>query len=130
MAESLPVAVQPPQRARRRFLLRTTRRTLLESLYLLTAPLIAAIVLLVTFGGLCLVLIGLLRPHRSQIATTALTPARWSADLERWRITKLRPPTDNTTARPRPNELTPSDPGLWLDVAHAIVMLPITWSPR
>ena len=126
MAESLPVAVPGPWRPAVRFLFRTGRRTLVESVYLLTAPVIAAAGLLLVLGGLCVALAGLLRPRRSRVAVGALVPARRFGDLERWRITMVRPGPDGATGRPRPNEVTASDPGLWLDVAHAIVALPVT----
>jgi hypothetical protein len=51
MAESLPVAVRGPWRPGVRFLFRTGRRILVESLYLLTAPVIAAASLLLVLGG-------------------------------------------------------------------------------
>jgi signal transduction histidine kinase len=58
----------------------------------------------------------------------ALAPARWFADLERWRIATVRSlaarPQD-IGGRPRPEEITASDPGLWLDVAHTVVVLPV-----
>jgi hypothetical protein len=126
MAESLPVAVPGPWRPTVRFVFRTGRRTLVESVYLLTAPVIAVAGLLLVLGGSCVALAGLLRPRRSQVAVGALVPARRFGDLERWRITKVRPGPDGATGRPRPNEVTASDPGLWLDVAHAVVMLPVT----
>jgi len=59
MSESFPVAVG----SRRRpggFLFRTGRRTLAESLYLLTAPASAAAGLLLVAGGLCVAMVGLL----------------------------------------------------------------------
>jgi signal transduction histidine kinase len=70
MAESLPSAVRGRWRPGARFLFRTGRRTLVESLYLLTAPATAAAGLL-------------------------------------------------------PKEIAASDPGLWLDVAHAVAVLPV-----
>jgi signal transduction histidine kinase len=51
------------------------------------------------------------------------------ADLERWRIAKVRSPAagaDGAGQLPRPKQTaTASDPGLWLDVAHAVVVLPV-----
>ena len=114
MAQSLPVTVQGPWRTGARFLARTGRRTLVESLYLLTAPVTA-------LAGLLLVLAG---------------KARWSASLERWRIARLRaliagPATasqGNTVNSGNPG--IPSGPGLWFDAGHAVAVLPvvlITW---
>jgi signal transduction histidine kinase len=113
----------------RRFLLNAARRTLAESLYLLTAPVIAAAGLLLVLGGLCAGLVCLLLPGRSPVPPGVLTPARWFADLERWRIAKVRGPAagaGRAGQRRRPKEAAAaSDPGLWLDVAHAVVVLPV-----
>jgi signal transduction histidine kinase len=112
-----------------RFLFRWGRRTLLESLYLLTAPVTAAAGLLLVLGGLCAATAGLLLPGRSPVPAGALAPARWFADLERWRIAKVWPPAAGAQSagqRPRPKQApAASDPGLWLDVAHAVVVLPV-----
>jgi signal transduction histidine kinase len=108
MAQSLPVTVQGPWRTGARFLLRTVRRTLVESLYLLTAPVTA-------LAGLLLVLAG---------------KARWSASLERWRIAKLRVLTAGAETASQGNAVIPSDPGPWFDAGHAVAVLPvvlITW---
>jgi signal transduction histidine kinase len=108
MAQSLPVAVGGPWRTGARFFLRTGRRTLVESLYLLTAPVTA-------LAGLLLVLAG---------------RARWSASLERWRIAKLRALTAGAETASQGNTVSPSDPGLWFDAGHAVAVLPvvlITW---
>lgn len=109
------------------FVFRTGRRALVESLYLLTAPVIAFVGLLLVLGGLCVAAVGLLRPHKPRPATGALAPARWFADLERWRIATVRSLAANPTegGRPRPKEITASDPGLWLDVAHAVAVFPV-----
>ncbi len=128
MAQSLPVAVQGPWRPGARFLARTGRRALVESLYLLTAPVTAAAGLLLVLGGLCLATAGLLWPGGSPVVAGLLAPARWFADVERWRIAKVRrlgTGTGGAGDRPRPKEITASDPGLWLDVAHAVVVLPV-----
>jgi len=104
-----------------------------ESLYLLTAPAIAAAGLMLVLGGLFVAPVGLLRLGKPRPAVGALAPARWFADVERWRIARVRwlaAGTEGTSGRPRPKEITASDPGLWLDVAHAVVVLPvvlITW---
>lgn len=92
-----------------RFLFRTGRRTLVETLYLLTAPVTATAGLLLMFSALCV---------------GALAPVRWFADLERWRIAKVRPAATGmrrrTTEKP-----TAADPGLWLGLAHAVVVFPM-----
>jgi len=108
MAQSLPVAVRGRWRPAARFLARTGRRALVESLYLLTAPVTA-------LAGLLLVLAG---------------KARWSASLERWRIAKLRALTAGAGTANQGNTVVPSDPGLWFDAGHAVAVLPvvlITW---
>src|SRR5689334_24179095 len=108
MAQSLPVTVQGPWRTGARFLARTGRRTLVESLYLLTAPVTA-------LAGLLMVLTG---------------KARWSASLERWRIAKLRALTAGRETARQGSTVGPSDPGLWFDAGHAVAVLPvvlITW---
>ncbi len=127
MAESLPLAVRGRWRQGTSFVVRTARRTLVESLYLLTAPVIAAAGLLLVLGGLCLATLGSLRPRTSRSAAGALAPARWFADLERWRIATVRSLAAKAAegGRPRPKEITASDPGLWLDVAHAVAVLPV-----
>ena len=126
MAESLPVAVPGRWWLGARFLFRVGRRTVVESLYLLTAPLTAAAALLVVPAGLCAGAVGLLAPGGSRFFESALTPARWFADLERWRIAKVRPvAAAGEGAWPRPKEVSASDPGLWLDAAHAMVVLPV-----
>jgi signal transduction histidine kinase len=126
---SFPAAVRGPWRPGARFLFRLGRRTLVESLYLLTAPVTAAAGLLLVLGGLCAGTAGLLLPGGSPGVAGALAPARWAADLERWRIAKVRPPAAGTPGagqRPRPKQApAASDPGLWLDVAHAVVVLPV-----
>ena len=53
MTEAFPSAVRGGWRPGARFAFRTGRRTLVESLYLLIAPVIAAFRLLLLFGGLC-----------------------------------------------------------------------------
>jgi signal transduction histidine kinase len=108
MAQSLPVAVRGRWRPAARFLVRTGRRALVESLYLLTAPVTA-------LAGLLLVLAG---------------KARWSASLERWRIAKLRALTAGAETASQGSTVVPSDPGLWFDAGHAVAVLPvvlITW---
>jgi signal transduction histidine kinase len=127
MAESFPSAVRVRWRPGPRFLFRTGRRTLAESLYLLTAPVTAAAGLLLVFGGLCVATAGSLVPGGSAAAARGLAPARWLADLEWWRIAKVRSLAGAPGAgqRPRPKETAASDPGLWLDVTHAVAVAPV-----
>ena len=83
MTEAFPSAVRDRWRPGARFVFRTGRRTLVESLYLLIAPVIAAFRLLLLFGGLCARAAGL-------------------------RIARMHPPKR------------------WPDVAHAVVVFPVT----
>jgi signal transduction histidine kinase len=100
-----------------------------ESLYLLTAPVIAALRLLLVFGGLCAGAAGLLLPGGSRVVAGALAPARWLADLERWRIARMHPPAagaQGAARRPRLSQTAAvSGPELWLDVTHAVVVFPV-----
>lgn len=120
MTESLPSAVPGRWRPGSWFLFRVARRTAAESLYLLTAPVIAAAGLLLVLGGLCVAAAGLLVPGRTPVR--ALAPVRWMGDVERWRIAQVRP--QNGDRRPK-ETADASDPGLWLGVAHAVVVLPV-----
>jgi signal transduction histidine kinase len=79
------------------------RRALVESLYLLTAPVTALVGLLLVLGG----------------------KARWSAGLERWRIARLRALTAGAGTASPGNAGTASGPGLWLDAGHAVAVLPV-----
>jgi signal transduction histidine kinase len=130
MTGSFPSAVRGRWRPGARFLFRLARRTLVESLYLLTAPATAAAGLLLVLGGLCVGTVGLLLPGGSPVVAAALAPARWCADLERWRIARVSSPAagaEDAGRRPRPKgTAAASDPGLWLDVAHAVAVLPVT----
>ena len=129
MTGSFPSAVRGRWRPGARFFFRVGRRTLVESLYLLTAPVTAAAGLLLVLGGLCVATVGLLLPGRSPVPAGVLAPARWFADVERWRIAKVRPPAagaEGARQRPGPEQAAAaSDPGLWLDVAHAVVVFPV-----
>jgi signal transduction histidine kinase len=129
MAESLPFAVRGRRWPGASFLVRIAWRTLLESLYLLTAPVIAAVGLLLALGGLCAGTLGLLLPGGSRLAAGVLAPARWFADVERWRIAKVRSlaaGTQGAGGRTRPQRVTASDQGLWLDLAYVVAVLPVT----
>ena len=111
------------------FLVRMGRRTVVESLYLLTGSVTAAAGLLLVLGGLCVGTVGLLLPGGSPAGARALAPARWFADLERWRIAKVRSPAaaaEGAGQQPRPKgAAAAADPGLWLGVAHAVVVIPV-----
>jgi len=128
MIGSFPAAVRGRWRPGVRSFFRVGRRTIMESLYLLTAPVIAAAGLLLVLGGLCAGTAGWLLPGGSRVVAGALAPARWFADLERWRIAKVRslaPGAEGAGRWPRPDRTATSDPGLWLDVAHAVVVFPV-----
>ena len=128
MSASFPATVRGRWRPGAGSFFRVGRRTIVESLYLLTAPVIAATGLLLVLGGLCAGTAGWLLPGGSRVVAGALAPARWFADLERWRIAKVRPPApgaEGAGLRPRPGRPATSDPGLWLDVAHAMVIFPV-----
>ena len=111
------------------FLVRVVRRALVESLYLLTAPLTAAVGLLLTLAGLCAGALGLLVPDGSPVVTGGMALARWPADVERWRIDAVRSWAAGRHAGRWPSlnkEAAAPDPGLWLDVAYAVVAFPVT----
>jgi signal transduction histidine kinase len=134
MIESLPTAAGRRWRAAARFLGGTGRRTLVESAYLLTAPVTAAVGLLLVLGSLCVAMVGLL-PGGSPVAAAALAVARWPADVERWRIAQVRPRAgrarprttrgQNPGRQPPPKGPAAADPGLLLDAAHAMAVLPV-----
>jgi signal transduction histidine kinase len=128
MSESI-LAVLPRRRwPGARFVVRVVRRTIVESVYLLTAPVTAMAGLLLALAGLGLGTVGWLLPGRSRVMRGALAPARWSGDLEWWRIARVRSLAGGTAGagqRTRPAQTSPSDPGLWLDVAHAVVAIPV-----
>lgn len=109
---------------------RTGRQTLVRSLYLLTAPVTAAAGVLAVLGGVFAATVGLLLlPGGSPVVACALAPARWCADLERWRIAKVLPPAPGVERvdlwpRLKGRAAAPA-PGPWLDAAHAVVVLPV-----
>ncbi|MCP9985463.1 sensor domain-containing protein [Streptomyces sudanensis] len=136
MVESLPFAVASRRRPGAGFIVRVGRRTLADSLYLLTAPLSAAVAPLLVIGGLCVGTAGSSPPSGSPLAARALALARWPADLERWRIGKVRPRSGgvrprsggvrNSGRRPGPEgPAGAAGPGLWRDLAHAVAVLPV-----
>ena len=111
---------------------RVARRTLVESLYLLTAPVTAAAGLLLVLGGLCAGAVGLLVPGGSRLRAGGPALARWSADLERWRIAKVRSPAagaergpaaQQTVGRVRPGAVARRG-------ARGGRCSPSSWSPR
>ena len=128
MIGSFPAVARGRWRPGASFLFRVGRRTLVESLYLLTAPVTAAAGLLLVLGGVCAATAGWLLPGGSRLVPVALTPARWFGDIERWRIAKVRSLAGVAGAgqwhRPK-EQAAASDPGLWLDVAHAVVVFPV-----
>ncbi|MFI7644657.1 sensor domain-containing protein [Micromonospora sp. NPDC049460] len=129
MTASFPSAVWRRWRSGVRFVFRMGHRTVVESLYLLTAPVTAAAGLLLVLTGLCVGAVGLLLPGRSPVVAGGLALVRWFADVERWRIAKVRSPAVGVKGvgqRRRPKETaTASGPGLWLGVAHAVAVLPV-----
>ncbi|MYS82560.1 sensor histidine kinase [Embleya scabrispora] len=107
---------------------RTGRHTLARSLYLLTAPVTAAVGLLAVLGGGLVATVGLLLPGGSSVVARAPAPVRRCADLERRRIAKVRPPLpgdEGVASRPKCDTVA-SAPAPWLDAAHALVVLPVT----
>ena len=129
MSESFSSAVPRRRWPGARFGVRVVRRTIVESLYLLTAPVTAAAGLLLVLGGLCAGAVGWLVPGGSRFVAGALALPRWSADMERWRIAQVRSlagGVQDPGQRPRPKKTAAaSDPGLWLDVAHAVAVPPV-----
>jgi Putative sensor len=115
----------------------------LESGYLLTAPAVAFAGLWLVLGGVGAGTVVSLVPGSSRVpgaprlAGALLASARWFADLERWRIAKLRSWAgggrggagrsegvgDWRAKREAP--ASAFDPELWLDVAHAVALLPV-----
>jgi signal transduction histidine kinase len=106
-----------------RFLARTMRRTLAESLYLLTAPAAAIAGLTLLLGGLCSAVAGRLRSGRLRAAARRPAPARWAAELERWRIARVRAVV--TGARPAAAPPDASGPVRWLEAAHPVLAFPV-----
>ncbi|MGW3288600.1 sensor domain-containing protein [Streptomyces sp. NPDC001002] len=110
-----------------RFAVRLGRRTLADSLYLLTAPVTAAFGLVLVLSALCLGVAGLLLPSRLPVRGAAAELARWPADLERWRIgfVRFRDSEVHGVRRRQGEASAASDPGLWLDLVHTVLVLPV-----
>jgi signal transduction histidine kinase len=127
MTESLAARPGDPRwLAGARVIVGVARRTLVESLYLLTAPVTAMVGLLLALGALCAAAAGLLLPGGSPLVARARILARRSADVERWRIVKLRALAAGTEpAGQRPERPAAQEPRPWLEVAHAVAVLPV-----
>jgi signal transduction histidine kinase len=97
--------------------LRVARRTIGESLYLLTGPVVAGAGLILVLPCLVAGTLGAALPGGPRLLAGALGPARWLARVERWRISRVRPGADLGPGT--------AGPGLWLDVAHAIAIFPV-----
>lgn len=110
-------------------MVRAGRRVIVESLYLLTGPMIAGAGLLLVFGGLYVGTVGRLVARRAPAVAGVAAPVRWLSDLEWWRIGRVRPQTagpGGLRRRSRPTgAAAASDPDLWLGLAHAVIVLPI-----
>lgn len=110
MAESLPSVVAGRWQSRGRGAGRAGRRVVGESVYLLTAPVSAVVGLLLVVGGLCVGMAG-----------RGLGVVRWAGDLEWWRIGAVR----SRRGEERSRVAGAADPGLWLDLVHAVTVLPV-----
>ncbi|MFI1581643.1 sensor domain-containing protein [Embleya sp. NPDC020630] len=128
MTKSLSAAVRGRSWPGVGALSRVGRRTLAQSVYLLTAPVLAAVGVVAALGGVFFAALGLVLPGGAPLVVRALAPARWCADLERWRIAKVRA-AGRGAVRAEPAATASgagSGPGPWLDAAHAVVLFPIT----
>ena len=124
MAQALPSAVRHRRWNGAAFVVGVGRRTLVESLYLLTAPVTTVFGVLLAVGGVCAGMIGSLVPRASSVAARAWASARWPGDVEWWRVGKVRSRAAGERARPK-DAAAAADPGLWLDMAHAVVVFPV-----
>ncbi|MET9338641.1 sensor domain-containing protein [Nonomuraea sp. NPDC003804] len=117
MTGSFPSAIWRRWRSGVRLVFHVVRRTIVESLYLLTAPVTAVTGLLLVLAGLCVGAVGSLLPGGSPVVAGGLAPVRWFADVERWRIAKVRSLAAGVEGarRPRPGPAA----GLWLDMEGA-----------
>ena len=118
---------------------RVGRRAVVESLYLLTAPVAALLGVLMAVAGLGVGLLGLVVPGSgsTRLTTAASVLVRWPAELERWRIGKVRGGAvgglrgdrtrdgglRNDRARDGEWQLRPSSPGSSL--VHAVLVVPV-----
>ncbi|MFC8826649.1 histidine kinase [Streptomyces sp. NPDC057137] len=118
MAESLPSVVAGRWQPRGGAVVRVGRRVLGESVYLLTAPVSAVVGLLLVVGGLCMGMAGLVLPGVGRRGSAVV---RWGGDLEWWRIGKVR----SRGGEQRSRVAGAADPGLWLDLVHAVTVLPV-----
>ena len=134
MAESLPAALGDRWRPGARFLARVGRRTLVESLYLLTAPVTAAAGLLLVLGGLCAGAAGLLLPGGSpgagRRAGAGAAVGRPGTVADRQGACPGQPagpggPTGLAGPAAGAGRGGRRGQGLWLDVAHAVLVLPV-----
>ncbi|MCK9923972.1 histidine kinase [Frankia sp. AgPm24] len=121
---------------------RVGRRTLAESVYLLTGPVSAVAGVLAVVAGLCVGLLGRL-VARTPVVAGAAVPVYWSADLEWWRIDRVRTAAPGQRPRQRPGRAgrpgwpgrgrrpwsnggdTSSSSGWWLSLAHAVLLPPV-----
>ncbi|MCK9877924.1 histidine kinase [Frankia sp. Ag45/Mut15] len=106
---------------------RVGRRTLAESVYLLTGPVSAVAGVLAVVAGLCVGLLGRL-VARTPVVAGAAVPVYWSADLEWWRIDRVRTATpDQRQGRRRSGAGgdAGAGTGCWLSLAHAVLLPPV-----
>lgn len=113
---------------------RVVCRTLVRSAYLLTAPVTAAMGLVLLLGAMGVWVIGSVAPGGSHVSMNALTVARWPGDVEWWRISAVCDLTGGSgggARRPRSGKSPASVGfGLWLDLTHSVAVLPVvmvTW---
>ncbi|WP_194897340.1 sensor histidine kinase [Catenulispora pinisilvae] len=113
---------------------RVGRRAVVESLYLLTAPVAALLGVLMAVVGLGVGLLGLVVPGSGSTPLTAASSVlvRWPAELEQWRIGKVRggavgglrgDRTRDGRVRDGEWQLRPSSPGSSL--VHAVLVAPV-----
>ncbi|MBS2553649.1 sensor histidine kinase [Catenulispora sp. NL8] len=113
---------------------RVGRRAVVESLYLLTAPVAALLGLLMAVAGLCVGSLGLVVPgaRSTRLTSVASVLVRWPAELEQWRIGKVRGGAVSGTwaggvraggLRGDTWQPRPSSPGSGL--VHAVLVVPV-----
>ncbi|MDT3440733.1 histidine kinase [Pseudofrankia sp. BMG5.37] len=85
--------------------------------------------LLLVLGGLCVGTVGRLVAGRAPVVAGVAAPVRWLADVEWWRIARVRSVAagaEGLGRRSRPSgAAAASDPGMWLGLAHVVVVLPV-----